>query len=178
MAGDVEVSAAGVCGGGGSRSVGGATRRAWLTGALAAAAAGGGSVVLVRPAHATPESMRQALAAFTGGVAPREVPNGSRIRLEIAELVENGNAVPVAVSVQSPMTEAEHVRRIALFTELNPEPHVAVFHLGPHNGRAHINTRMRLATTQQVLAVTHLSDGSYWQTAMEVVVTLAACVES
>jgi sulfur-oxidizing protein SoxY len=104
-------------------------------------------------------------------------PRAARVRLEIAELVENGNTVPVTVSVQSPMTEADHVRRIALFTELNPEPGVAVFHLSPRNGRAQVSTRMRLATTQQVLAVAQLADGSFWQAAMEVVVTLAACVE-
>jgi sulfur-oxidizing protein SoxY len=117
--------------------------------------------------------MRAAIAAFTQGAAPRS----GRVRLVIAELVENGNAVPVAVSVASPMTEVDHVKRIALFTELNPEPQVAVFHLGPRNGRAEVATRMRLATTQQVVAVAELSDGSHWQAAMDVVVTLAACVE-
>jgi sulfur-oxidizing protein SoxY len=143
-------------------------RRACLLGAAAA-----GGWLVARPARATPESLREAVAAFTGGVAPR----AARVRLEIAELVENGNTVPVTVSVQSPMTEADHVRRIALFTELNPEPGVAVFHLSPRNGRAQVSTRMRLATTQQVLAVAQLADGSFWQAAMEVVVTLAACVE-
>ena len=118
--------------------------------------------------------MRDAVAAFTGGAVPRT----GRVQLDIAELVENGNAVPVSVGVPgSPMTPAEHVRRIALFTERNPEPGVAVFHFSPKSGRATVATRMRLATSQQVLAVAHLSDGSCWQAAVDVIVTLAACVE-
>ncbi len=140
---------------------------------LLAAGVAAGALFVVRPASATPEVLREAVATFTGGVAPR----AGRVRLEIAELVENGNTVPVTVSVQSPMSEADHVRRIALFNELNPEPGVAVFHLSPRNGRAQVATRMRLATTQQVLAVAHMSDGSFWQATMEVIVTLAACVE-
>lgn len=141
--------------------------------ATAGFAAGGALLAAARPALATPEAMRAAVATFTGGAAPRS----GRVRLTIAELVENGNTVPVSVSVQSPMSEADHVRRVALFTELNPEPNVAVFHLGPRNGRADVATRIRLATTQQVVAVAEMSDGSHWQAAMEVVVTLAACVE-
>ena len=138
-----------------------------------AAALAGPAALWVRPASATPESMRAAIATFTGGAVPRS----GRVKLDSAELVENGNTVPVTVSVQSPMTEADHVRRIAIFTELNPEPGVAVFHLSPRNGRAQVVTRMRLATTQQVLALAQMNDGSLWQAAMEVIVTLAACVE-
>jgi len=140
---------------------------------LIGTALAGAALLVVRPASATPESLRDAVAAFTGGAVPR----AGRVKLEIAELVENGNTVPVTVSVQSPMTEADHVRRIALFTERNPDPNVAVFHLSPRNGRAVVATRMRLATSQQVLALAQMSDGSCWQAAMEVVVTLAACVE-
>jgi len=142
--------------------------------AVLRAAGVGAALVVVRPAAATPEAMRAAVTAFTGGAVPRE----GRVRLELAELVENGNAVPVTVSVQSAMTEAEHVRRIGLFTERNPEPGVAVFHLSPRNGRAVVSARMRLATSQQVVALAAMSDGSFWMASMEVVVTLAACVES
>jgi len=69
------------------------------------------------------------------------------------------------------------VQRIALFNERNPQPEVAVFHLSPRNGRAAVSTRMRLATSQQVLAVAVMNDGSVWQQAVDVVVTLAACIE-
>jgi sulfur-oxidizing protein SoxY len=129
--------------------------------------------LVLRPAKATPESLRAAIATFTGGARV----NDGRVTLEIAPLVENGNAVPVTVAVQSAMTAAEHVRRVALFTEMNPSPEVVVFHLGPHNGSAKVATRMRMATSQRVLALAELSDGTYWQTAVEVIVTLAACIE-
>lgn len=145
------------------------SRREWLVAGL--------GTLLLRPAQATPESMRAAISAFTGGAPLRDGRPGL-ITLDIAPLVENGNAVPVTVRVASPMTAADHVRRIALFNELNPEPGVAVFHLGPWSGRAEVATRIRLATSQTVVAVVQTSDGSFWRTAVEVIVTLAACVES
>jgi sulfur-oxidizing protein SoxY len=124
-----------------------------------------------RTATATPEAMQAAIATFTGGAAVRE----GRVKLEISPLVENGNTVPVTVSV--PGVEAAAVRRLALFTERNPQPEVAVFTLGPLAGRAQVATRLRLATSQTVVALAQLADGSVWQTGVDVVVTLAACVE-
>ncbi len=128
----------------------------------------------LRPALATPAAMAAAVSAFTGG----KVPTEGRVTLNIAPLVDNGNAVPVGIQVQSPMTAVDHVQRVALFTPANPQPDVAVFHLGPRNGRAQVATRMRLATSQTVIAVAAMSDGSYWQGSAEVLVTLAACIES
>ncbi len=124
-------------------------------------------------AVATPAEMDAEVRAFTGGAPVRE----GRLNFEIAPLVENGNTVPLTVTVDSPMTARDHVKAIAVFNEKNPQPNVAVFHLGPRAGRAAVSTRMRLATTQTVTAVAALSDGSYWSDAIEVVVTLAACVE-
>ena len=100
-----------------------------------------------------------------------------RIKLDIPLLVENGNAVPLAVTVDSPMTEADHVKTIHIFNEKNPQPNVANFHVGPRAGRAHVTTRMRLADTQKVVAIAQLSDGSFWSDSVDVVVTLAACLE-
>jgi sulfur-oxidizing protein SoxY len=136
---------------------------------------GVGCLLLLRTADAAAPSalFQPAIDAFTGGRTPRD----GRVRLAIDTLVENGNVVPVSVSVDSPMTVAEHVQRIALFTENNPQPEVAVFHLGPRNGRATVATRMRLATSQHVIALAQLSDGSVWRHSVEVVVTLAACLE-
>jgi sulfur-oxidizing protein SoxY len=139
------------------------------------AGAAGLLALLLRPAGATPEALQAAVRAFTGGARVQTAPG--RVLLDIAPLVENGNTVPVTVSVQSPMTAADHVQRIALFNERNPQPEVAVFHLSPRSGRAVVSTRMRLATSQQVLAVAVMSDGSVWQQAVDVVVTLAACIE-
>lgn len=133
-----------------------------------------GASVLVRPAHATPEEMAAALRAFTGGAPVRE----GRVRFEIAPLVENGNTVPVVVSVDSPMTAADHVQAIGIFNERNPQPQVAVFRLTPRSGRASVATRIRLATSQKLVAVARLSDGSHWSQTVDVTVTLAACVES
>lgn len=129
--------------------------------------------VITRSARATPDSLQAAIAAFTGGAPVRD----GRVRLDISPLVENGNAVPVTVAVDSPMTDTDFVRRLALFTERNPQPEVAVFQLGPLSGRAQVATRLRLATSQTIVAVAQLGDGSCWQRRVDVVVTLAACVE-
>ncbi|MBK9363365.1 MAG: SoxY-related AACIE arm protein [Rubrivivax sp.] len=126
------------------------------------------------PARATPEAMAAAMQAFSGGAPVRD----GRITIEVAELVENGNTVPVALRVDSPMTATDHVQRLALFTERNPQPEVAVFHLSPAAGRAQVATRMRLATSQRVVALARMNDGSVWRRQVDVIVTLAACVES
>ncbi len=131
----------------------------------------GAGVVAVRHARAAPESLQAAIAAFAAGAPVRD----GRVQLDIAPLVENGNTVPVTVSV--PGAEAASVRRLALFTERNPQPEVAVFTLGPLAGRAQVATRLRLATSQTVVALAQLADGSVWQRRVDVVVTLAACVE-
>ena len=131
------------------------------------------SVLAIGAAGATPAEMDVAIRALTGEA---EVKPG-RVTLDISPLVENGNAVPVTVTVDSPMTGTDYVRAIALFTERNPQPNVAVFRLGPRAGRARVATRMRLATSQKVTAVAELSDGSFWSANAEVIVTLAACVE-
>jgi sulfur-oxidizing protein SoxY len=131
------------------------------------------SVVLVRPALAAPDSMQAAIRAFVGEAKPQP----GRIHLEIPQLVENGNAAPVTVAADSPMSEADHVKAIGLFNEKNPLPNVAVFHLGPRSGRARIETRMRLATSQTITAIAMMSDGSVWSDTAQVIVTLAACIE-
>jgi len=142
---------------------------------ILAAGAGGAAALLFtwRPARAGPGESEAAIRTLTGGVAPMP----GRVRFDVPPLVENGNSVPVTVTVDSPMTAAEHVRRIAIFNERNPQPNVIVAHLGPRAGRAILSTRMRLATSQRVVAVAELSDGTFWSDSVEVVVTLAACVE-
>ena len=141
---------------------------------LLAASVGTAVTVLTPAARATPQAMDAAIRAFTGG---REPVRGG-VRLEIPELHESGNAVPVTVSVDSPMTEQQHVRAIALFNERNPQPDVAVFHLSPRSGRARVVTRIRLGDTQRVVAVAQMSDGSFRSSSAEVIVTLPACVET
>jgi sulfur-oxidizing protein SoxY len=135
---------------------------------------GAASLLLIRPARATPEAMRSAIAELTRNLPV--VPG--RVRLDLPPLVENGNSVTLTLTVDSPMTPADHVKAIGIFTEKNPLPNVAVFRLGPRAGRAMVTTRMRLATSQQVTAIAELSDGSFWSDTADVIVTLAACVES
>jgi sulfur-oxidizing protein SoxY len=142
-------------------------RQALLTGASLLA------VALIRPARADAPDMAAAIREFAGEAAVRP----GRVKLEIPPLVENGNAAPVAVKVDSPMTAADHVKAIAIFNEKNPQPNVATFHLGPRAGRAEIATRMRLATSQKVVAIAQLGDGSFWSDSADVIVTLAACIE-
>ena len=101
-----------------------------------------------------------------------------KVKLDVAELVENGNTVPLSVSVDSPMTATDHVNSIAVFNERNPQRDVARFTLGPRSGRAVVATRIRLAASQKLVAIAQLSDGSYWSHTADVIVTLAACVES
>ena len=130
-------------------------------------------LLAVRPALATPASMTDAIKQFTGGA---DLQNG-RVTFEIAELIDNGNAVPVTVLVDSPMTGADHVTAIGIFNERNPLPDVVRFSLNPRAGKAEVATRMRLATSQKLVAVAGMSDGTWWQQTVDVVVTLAACIE-
>lgn len=125
------------------------------------------------PARADRPALEAAIRQFTGGTAA----SPGRVRIEIAELVENGNAVPVTVRVDSPMTAADHVRRIGLFNEKNPQSDVAVFTLGARAGRPEVATRIRLATSQQLVAVAETSDGRFWSASADVIVMLAACIE-
>jgi sulfur-oxidizing protein SoxY len=83
----------------------------------------------------------------------------------------------MSVSVESPMTAADHVKAIHVFTEKNPQPNVISVKLGPRAGRASISTRVRLADTQQVIAICEMSDGSFWSHQIEVIITLGACLE-
>jgi sulfur-oxidizing protein SoxY len=145
------------------------TRRHWL-----GAGAGLAGALWMRTSSAAAGDLAAAIAAFAGNAPVR----AGRVTLDIAPLVENGNTVPVTVAVQSPMTEADHVTAIAIFNEKNPQRDVAVFRLGARAGRATVATRIRLATSQQLVAVAQMSDGSCWSHAVDVIVTLAACVES
>ena len=131
------------------------------------------ALTLMHPALAETDELTQALSAYTAG---RKVTEG-KVKLEIAELVDNGNVVPITVSVTSPMTAANHVKAIAVFNEKNPQRETVKFDLGPRYGKAEVSTRIRLATTQKLVAVAHMSDGTFWSHTVDVIVTLAACIE-
>jgi sulfur-oxidizing protein SoxY len=128
---------------------------------------------LVRPAGATTMAMDEAIRALVG----EATVTPGKVKLELPPIVENGNTVSLTVSVDSTMTEAEHVASIHLFNEKNPQPYIAAFHLGPRAGRAAVSTRIRLADSQRVVAIARLGDGSFWSDSADVIVTLAACAE-
>src|SRR6476646_7168982 len=127
------------------------TRRRFLGLAGSAAICGTVPIVTMRPAEATP--------AMRNVVGEAEMHTG-KVKLDIPPLVENGNTVPMTVSVTSPMTPDDHVKSIHVFNEKNPQPNIGNFYLGPHAGRAQISTRIRLADTQKVVAIARLSDGT------------------
>jgi sulfur-oxidizing protein SoxY len=139
----------------------------------AAALAGGGVLLSIRPAAATPEMMKDAVRAVIGEAPVKK----GKVKLDLPPLVENGNSVPCTVAVESPMTAADYVKAIHIFNEKNPQPNVISVKLGPRAGRASFSTRIRLADSQTVTAIAELSDGSLWSDDIDVIVTLAACVE-
>jgi sulfur-oxidizing protein SoxY len=143
-----------------------AGRRAFLVGAAA---------VSLTPVagRATPQRMAAAIREAVGEAAVRE----GKVRLDLPPLIENGNTVPLTVTVDSPMTEADHVTAIHVFNEKNPQPHVFSARLRPGNGKAVVATRIKLADSQKVVAVAETSRGEVWSAGADVIVTLAACVE-
>ncbi|MBP0110565.1 SoxY-related AACIE arm protein [Bradyrhizobium vignae] len=149
------------------------TRRQFLSLAGGATVAGTIPIVTLRPLEATPAMLN---AAIRNVVGEAQIHTG-RIKLDIPPLVENGNTVPMTVSVASPMTADDHVKSIHVFNEKNPQPNIGNFYFGPASGRAQVSTRIRLADTQKVVAIARLSDDTFWQIAADVVVTLAACTE-
>ena len=148
------------------------SRRDFLI-AAAGAAGGIGLALVSRPARATPAAMQDAIRKVTGGAPLRS----GRVKLDVPPLIDNGNSVALAVTVESPMTPSDHVKAIHVVTERNPLPNVLSVYLGPRSGRARIATRVRLADTQNVIAIAQMSDGSYWTDSVHVVVTLSACLE-
>jgi sulfur-oxidizing protein SoxY len=136
-------------------------------------AAGLGLAPFAPPAAATPAAMDEAIRMLVGTATVKR----GRVKLELPPIVENGNAVPLTVAVDSPMSEADHVTGIHIFNEKNPQPYVAAFDLGPRAGKAAVSTRIRLADSQQVVTIARLSDGSFWSDGADVIVTLAACAE-
>ena len=128
---------------------------------------------LRRASQASVETATAAMKAILGD-APLLV---GKVALDVPPIAENGNSVPLTVGVDSPMTATEYVRSIHIFAEQNPLPNVAHFYLGPRAGKAQVSTRIRLFTSQKIVAVAALSDGSFWSDSAEIVITLAACIE-
>jgi len=142
------------------------TRRRFVLTALAAA-------VLPVGARAKPAEVEALIRAVTGGVAPTP----GRVVLDVPELVENGNAVAMTVSLGADVPEGAVLTDIHVFADGNPRPGVVHFRFGPLAGGAKVSTRIRLATSQTVHAVAVFADGSCWHDSVSLLVTLSACLD-
>jgi len=130
----------------------------------------------VKAAHAqasSDESFEQAERAILSG----RTPKAAGVEIVMPQLSENGNSVDITVTVASPMTAEDHVRRVHILAEKNPFPRVATFHLTPRAGRAEVSTRMRLATTQEIVVIAETSRGELLRAQREMIVILGACVD-
>jgi sulfur-oxidizing protein SoxY len=112
-----------------------------------------------------------AIKKFTGGKTPTQ----GRVTIDMPEIAENGNTVPMTVSVQSPMTAQSHVTEVTVLADENPRSGVATFHFSPASGVAEANTRIRLAKTQNIIAVAKMNDGSFFMATKTVKVTIGGC---
>lgn len=142
-------------------------RRGFLIGTAAI------TVLPFAPATATPEAMAEAIAKVVGNA---EVTEG-RITLDMPPLIENGNTVPLTVTVESPMTAGDFVKAIHVFNEKNPQPNVFSARLSPLSGKAAIATRIKLGDSQRIVAIAETSGGKFYSASADVIVTLAACLE-
>jgi sulfur-oxidizing protein SoxY len=144
------------------------TRRTFLI-------AAGALAIVSRPSasNATPAMMQEAVRKVVGDA---QIQKG-KVTLDLPPLIDNGNVIAMSVSVDSPMTPTDYVKAIHVFNEKNPQPDIISVHLGPRAGKAAFSTRIRLADSQNVVAIAEFSDGSLWSDTVEVIVTIAACLE-
>ena len=138
------------------------TRRAALA-ALAGA-------LVARNAFATADQARDWIGAMAKGT-----PKDGKVVLKAPEIAENGNAVPLTVTVDSEMSEKSYVKAIYVAADGNPNPGVATFHFSPLAGKAEASTRIRLATTQNIIAVAKTSKGEFFTSQKLVKVTIGGC---
>ena len=140
--------------------------------ALALAAGGLAAATGVLPTAALAKNdADEIIKSFTGGKEPLK----GKVKLDLPEIAENGNTVPMTVTVESPMTEQSHVTDVLIVADENPRSGVVTFHFSPASGIAEANTRIRLAATQDVIAVAKMNDGSVFMTSKQVKVTIGGC---
>ena len=147
------------------------TRRIVLSAAGSLALSGTG--LFFPQSWASPE-VEQTLKRLLGSKSPADSP---RLKLHMPKYAYDGSRVPFSVEVKSPMTESNYVREVHVLAERNPFPRIASFHFTPSSGKAFARTRIRLAMSQNVIAVAELSDGSVLTTRKWIEVTLNGCKE-
>jgi len=143
-------------------------RQALGIGAGALAVAMGG---FAETAFADKKEADEIIAKFTGG----KTPAAGKVNLDLPEIAENGNTVPMSVSVDSPMTTQSHVTEVLVVGDGNPHAGVVKFHFSPASGVAEASTRIRLAKTQTITAVAKMNDGSVFMNTKQVKVTIGGC---
>ena len=129
------------------------------------------AIVATRPAAATPQEAAAEIEKFTGG---RPAAKG-RISIDLPEIAENGNTVPLSIVVDSPMSADDHISEIIVVSEGNPRPGLATFHLTPMSGRAEVATRIRLGATQNIVVMAKTSKGQLFAEQKPVKVTIGGC---
>lgn len=139
--------------------------------ALGAGSAAFAMIVELRPLAAAPKEAEAEIAKFTGGKAAEK----GKITIELPEIAENGNTVPLSIAVDSPMTAESHVTDVLVVADGNPRPGLATFHFTPMSGRAEAATRIRLAATQNIIVVAKTSDGKVFTDQKQVKVTIGGC---
>ena len=135
-------------------------------GALAAIAA----TLIARQASATPDATREWLQSLAKGTA-----QDGKITLKAPEIAENGMAVPLTVSVDSEMSEKSYVKALYIAADGNPNPPVAIYEFTPLAGKAEVSLRVKLAQSQNFVAVAEMNDGSLFKASREVKVTIGGC---
>jgi sulfur-oxidizing protein SoxY len=145
-----------------------ASRRGILKASALAAAA---LIIGGRSALAEPADVETALKNLLQGRAM----HSGKVKLDIPQIAENGLVVPVNIEVESPMTPGDYVKAIHLFTDGNPQPNVYSYYFTPESGRAALSNRIRLAKTENVIAVAEMSDGALYTAKSEVKVTIGGC---
>ena len=122
-------------------------------------------------AMADPAAVAKAIKDRIGG----KKSMAGNITLELPQIAENGNTVPIAVEVASPMTDKDYVKALHIYAEGNPSPNVASFRFTPESGKARVSTRMRMIKSQNIVAVAEMSDGSVYMGKKAVKVTIGGC---
>jgi sulfur-oxidizing protein SoxY len=136
-------------------------------------AAGAGALTAatsIAPAYAANDAA-DLIKTFTGGKAVTE----GKVKLDLPEIAENGNTVPMTVSVESAMTDQAYCSDVLVVADGNPRGGVVTFHFSPASGVAEANTRIRLAETQSIRAVAKMNDGSFYMAVKQVKVTIGGC---
>ncbi len=139
--------------------------------ALRLAGLAGLSLLVTSPASATPEEVATAISKLYGD---KKFASG-KIKMDVPEIAENGLVVPISVEVESPMTDADHVKAVHVFAEGNPLPNVVSYKFTPACGKASATTRMRLAQTQDIICIAEMSDGSLFMAKSQIKVTIGGC---